>query len=55
MIGAVFDAVVFDMDGVLVNSEPLWHEAEIEVFGALGVTLTASDCQQTTGVRVDGV
>ena len=55
MIGAVFDAVVFDMDGVLVNSEPLWHEAEIEVFGALGVTLTVSDCQQTTGVRVDGV
>ncbi|MDP2341262.1 MAG: hexitol phosphatase HxpB [Deltaproteobacteria bacterium] len=51
----MFDAVVFDMDGVLVNSEPLWHEAEIEVFGALGVTLTAGDCQQTTGVRVDGV
>ena len=49
------DAVVFDMDGVLVNSEPLWHEAEIEVFGSFGVALTAADCQQTTGVRVDGV
>ena len=49
------DAVVFDMDGVLVNSEPLWHEAEIEVFGALGVPLTPADCQQTTGLRVDVV
>ncbi len=49
------DAVVFDMDGVLVDSEPLWHEAEIEVFGALGLTLTRADCQQTTGVRIDNV
>jgi sugar-phosphatase len=49
------DAVVFDMDGVLVDSEPLWHEAEIAVFSPLGVPLTVDMCRQTTGVRVDGV
>ena len=48
-------AVVFDMDGILVDSEPLWHEAEIEVFGRFGVSLTSLDCAQTTGVRIDAV
>ncbi len=48
-------AVVFDMDGVLVDSEPLWHEAEQDVFGRYGVALSVADCQQTTGVRIDNV
>ena len=48
-------AVVFDLDGVLVDSEPLWHEAELEVFGALGVPLTRAMCLDTTGLRVDAV
>lgn len=49
------DAVIFDMDGVLIDSEPLWHEAEIEAFGSFGLVLTAEQCEQTTGVRVDAV
>jgi sugar-phosphatase len=48
-------AVVFDMDGVLIDSEPLWHEAEIAAFGAHGVELTVDDCLETTGVRIDAV
>ena len=28
------------MDGLLLDSEVLWHEAEIEILGALGVPLT---------------
>lgn len=48
-------AVIFDMDGVLLDSEPLWQDAEIEVFGALGLALTRADCRQTMGMRIDEV
>ncbi len=43
------------MDGVLIDSEPLWQEAEIEIFGALGLTLTREMCQDTMGLRIDEV
>jgi sugar-phosphatase len=35
-----FKALIFDMDGVLINSEPLWKIAEKEVFSSLGVPVT---------------
>lgn len=54
MSGSV-QAVVFDLDGVLVDSEPLWHIAELEVFRSVGVPLTPADCLETTGMRVDAV
>lgn len=40
------------MDGLLVDSEPLWHEAEIEILGGLGVPIAASDCRHTKGMFV---
>ena len=46
-------ALLFDMDGVLIDSEPLWHRAEIAAFAEAGLTLTAGDCLRTTGLRVD--
>lgn len=33
-------AVIFDMDGVLVESEGLWKQAEFEIFSSLGVRIT---------------
>jgi len=48
-------AVIFDMDGVLLDSEPLWHAAEIAAFNEVGVHLTDEMCLETTGVRVDEV
>ncbi|NWJ50384.1 MAG: hexitol phosphatase HxpB [Bacteroidetes bacterium] len=36
----MIDAVIFDMDGILINSEPLWKKAEKEVFGSVGVEIT---------------
>ncbi|MFT7520162.1 MAG: HAD superfamily hydrolase (TIGR01509 family) [Kiritimatiellia bacterium] len=48
-------AVIFDMDGVLVDSEPTWVASEIEVFGRHGVHLTPELCSQTRGMRVDAV
>jgi HAD superfamily hydrolase (TIGR01509 family) len=48
-------AVVFDMDGVLIDSEPFWRESEIEVFGRYGLQLTEADCVSTTGMRIQDV
>jgi mannitol-1-/sugar-/sorbitol-6-/2-deoxyglucose-6-phosphatase len=45
-------AVVFDMDGVLLDSEPLWRAVEREVFGRLGIEVTEEDLMRTMGVRV---
>lgn len=47
------DAVIFDMDGVLIDSEPFWQEAEIAVFKTVGLNLTHDDCVQTMGLRLD--
>ena len=48
-----FDAIIFDMDGLLVDSEPLWHEAEIEMIESAGYSYTEDVREQTIGVRVD--
>lgn len=44
-------AVIFDFDGVIINSEPLWVEAERNVFRTVGVELTHEMCRQTTGLN----
>ncbi|WP_084965216.1 HAD family hydrolase [Thermoactinospora rubra] len=41
--GAWFDAVLFDMDGTLVDTEGLWWSAVDAVAGALGRPLTPGD------------
>lgn len=48
-------AIVFDMDGLLIDSEPLWVRAEIDVFGSVGCVLRPEDCERTRGLRVDDV
>jgi len=47
--------VIFDMDGLLIDSEPLWREAEIAVFRSVGLQLTDEMCRETTGLRIDEV
>jgi mannitol-1-/sugar-/sorbitol-6-/2-deoxyglucose-6-phosphatase len=44
-------AVIFDMDGLLINSEPLWGEAADEILGEYGVALSKTQYAQTTGLR----
>ncbi|HET6380628.1 MAG TPA: HAD family phosphatase [candidate division Zixibacteria bacterium] len=38
-----FRAVVFDMDGLLLDTETLWHQAETELFARHGVEFTWDD------------
>lgn len=40
-------AVIFDMDGVLVDSEGFWAQAELEVFSSYGVQITDDLAAQT--------
>lgn len=50
-----FKAVIFDMDGVLIDSEPLWKIAIEQIFREVGCDLTASDIHKTAGMRIDEV
>lgn len=49
------EAAIFDMDGLLIDSEPLWRRAEKQVFGKLSITLTEAMCEETMGLRTDEV
>ena len=51
----MIQAVIFDMDGLLIDSEPLWQESEKIVFHKVGIQLSDSQVTQTTGLRVDEV
>ena len=50
-----FKAVIFDMDGVLIDSEPVWKIAMQAVFDEVGCNLTKKDFQKTVGLRLDEV
>ena len=41
---------IFDMDGLLVDSEPVWHEVEVAVFRRHGVPMTVQRCLETKGM-----
>lgn len=41
------------MDGLLIDTEPVWRTAAREVLANLGIDLTEADLLDTTGVRVD--
>ncbi|HEX8356440.1 MAG TPA: hexitol phosphatase HxpB [Segetibacter sp.] len=45
------NTVIFDMDGLLIDSEPLWTKAAAEVFEFYGKKLSPEDFVQTTGLR----
>ncbi len=47
----MIDTVIFDMDGLLVDSEPLWVEAMQEVFASVGVEISPELAMETTGLR----
>lgn len=47
----MINTVIFDMDGLLIDSEPLWGLAMKEVFATVGVELTSELASHTTGLR----
>ncbi len=50
-----YSAVFFDMDGLLINSEPLWLESETEMMAAFGYQWLESDQAACLGGPLDRV
>lgn len=48
-------AVIFDMDGVLIDSEHLWRKAMVQAFTKHGMPVTVEQCRQTMGMRISEV
>ncbi len=48
-----FAAIIFDMDGLLVDSEPVWHELEVELVEACGYSYAPEVRDLGIGMRVD--
>jgi phosphoglycolate phosphatase-like HAD superfamily hydrolase len=46
-------AVVFDLDGLMIDSQPFWQAAQLEVFPQVGASITRQDTIDTTGMRVN--
>ena len=46
-------AAIFDMDGLLIDSEPLWQEAGKETLQEFGKELTAEQYHTSTGLRTE--
>ena len=48
-----FSALIFDMDGLLVDSEPVWHEVEIDLIESHGYSYAPEIRDAGIGMRVD--
>ena len=46
---AALEAVLFDMDGLLVDSEPMWFEVELAIMSRLGGTWTHEQARGLVG------
>lgn len=46
-------SVIFDMDGVLLDSEPLWWRAGVAALASVGVALEDEWSPETRGMRTD--
>ena len=53
--GNKIEAIIFDMDGVIIDSEQIWKRAEKEVFSSVGVKLSDELCNITEAMTTSEV
>ena len=51
----MIEAAIFDMDGLLIDSEPFWRRSHIEIMGKYGFVITEEDVRATAGKRTADV
>ena len=51
----MMQALISDMDGTLIDSEPLWREAQVEIYNFYGMPITTDMLGVTMGMRVDEI
>ena len=49
----MIEAVIFDMDGLLIDSEPYWQETERKLMAELGIIINEDMQKLTFGLRTD--
>ncbi len=49
----MINAVIFDMDGLLIDTEPLWDRATMDVFDEAGIAYSQAYFQEMQGMRID--
>src|SRR3989338_11099433 len=49
----MIQGIIFDLDGVLIESEPLYIEAEIEIFNKHGIPLTKDVAHKYLGLKLE--
>lgn len=50
--GKMIDTVLFDMDGLLLDTEPLWSECMLRIAEKHRIPITAEKFKETTGLRI---
>jgi sugar-phosphatase len=51
----MIEAAIFDMDGLLIDSEPFWRKSHIAAVAEHGVSITEDDVRRMAGRRTDEV
>ena len=49
----MIEAVIFDMDGLLIDSEPIWRDEEKSLFQNFGISITNEMHRETHGLATD--
>lgn len=55
ILARMLRAAIFDMDGLLIDSEPFWRRSHREVVAGYGHTITEDDVRAMAGRRTDEV
>ena len=53
LTGPPVEAVILDMDGLLIDTEPVWRAAQSAVFAGFGVALSEGDLLDSTGQPIE--